>query len=346
MTINISRWRPSSKILLIYIGLLILLSPLFVSMYRSVYFETVRRDHYEDMLLSILGKNDQFLEIAPFGYRILNVAAAIPFYAVPPFTFRNPQHFHSTDQLRALQAIALLSYCSAVGLMVSCAYIAYRRYRYGITGACIAGLLIFLFCRYSGWYSLDVPVIAYITIILCNLHRRSISIPLLLLSPLFNEKIFIIYSIFFAIRLLFSPHTRKEMGIYLGITLIAPILYIIMTRIIPLGFPDHQSNPLRYLPTVVHNIRTTLSIRGLFHNILPTGMLLLLGIAHAKYTKYTPHISAHYYPLPPDLLVIPLYIGIAMIATAQYNIGRIAVMLAPLYLFAATGYLRRRIPLS
>ena len=335
---------------LLYVLLLLVLFPHFTNMLRIVQFDTIRRDNYENLLLVMLGKGDMTLEFAPRGHRILNVAAAIPFYPLPLFLFRNIHHTHpeiySLNELRALQALTLLNYCSMVALMVLLGF--FSRYRVGHSPleTLVVMSLSFVLSMFSGWYSLDIPVILYTTVVLFTLHRPSISWPLLALSALFNEKIFIIYSLLFVVRIIFVPSQRRTHAIFLLSCVLAGALYFLITRLIPLPLARHQEQLIsRFLATIFNNIQTTLTVRGFFHSILPLTLLSCCAYAHTMALRTHPSIAralgirGH----TRDGWVIPGYVAVIAITSVQHNIGRIVMILYPLYIFGAASFIGQRI---
>ena len=329
--------------LLLYAGMLIAFLPQFVNMLRMVQFDVIPRDHYENMLLRLIGILDDgtILEGAPFGYRILNVLIAAPFYLVPLFVFRYlPDRTEYTiEQLRASQAIVITNYLCLIAIAVLAAYVIYRIYKRRGAEAMMAAIGAFIFLFFSGWYSLDIPIVLYICLILFNLHRAAVAIPLLLASSVFNEKIFLIFGILFALRLITPSTDKKRSACYLLASIVAAGLYYLMVRIVGNPFPEHQSNVARYAQTIWHNITTSFfTVRGLILNTLPTLLLGLLALANARAVRngsFPPDERYRFTYQRYDYLVIPAYLVVCMIASFELNLGRLIVVLFPLYLFGA-----------
>lgn len=158
--------------LLLYLGLVVLLLPQFVNMLRLVQFNVIPRDHYYNMLLNFIGvqRTVPFFVESPFGYRILNILIAVPFYLIPPFIFRHlpAQTVYSFEQLRASQAIVMTNYLCLIALVVLAVYMIYRAQRRssieGMLGGMMGFVLAFspggtrwicrLFCTYLWCYTI------------------------------------------------------------------------------------------------------------------------------------------------------------------------------------------------
>ena len=325
-----------------YAGIVVAFLPHFVNMLRMVQFDVIPHDHYENMLLRMLGilNDGEILRTAPAGYRILNVLIAAPFYVVPPFIFRNlPDHtVYTMQQLRANQAIVITNYLCLLAVVALSAYIIYRIYKRSGAEALMAAIGAFVFLFFSGWYSLDMPVVLYILLIVFNLHRAAVVIPLLLLSSIFNEKIFLIFGILFALRITTPSIDKKRSAYYLLTSIIAAGLYYLMIIIIDLSFPEHQTSVARYGYTIWHNVRTSFTVRGMVTNTLPILLLVLLAIGntHALRKRIYPSDERYRFNYQRhDYLLIPAYLLVCTVASAQFNLGRLIVISFPLYLFGA-----------
>ena len=113
-------------------------------------FETVPRDHYEPFLLWLLGQPGGRLPSSPFGYRILPMVAAAPFYyLLPPITFSGLPATVSLPALKATGAIAALSYLSVIATSVVVYRLAIDKANLGRVEALAASVLAFIFCWYA-----------------------------------------------------------------------------------------------------------------------------------------------------------------------------------------------------
>src|SRR5262249_38315168 len=156
------RTRPVSTVLL-PIALFLSTVPIFFAIYRTAAFDTVSRDDYAPYLLFLVGEGGQ-APASPFGYRILSVAAAIPFYhLMPVYTFKNLGHVDMTA-LRAAQALSMASYLS----IVLTSFVVYKlaRDRSGpspvasLSVCLLAILLLTDLVGFTGRDGLAIPVLA------------------------------------------------------------------------------------------------------------------------------------------------------------------------------------------
>lgn len=140
--------------LLLYLGLVVLLLPQFVNMLRLVQFNVIPRDHYYNILLNFIGvqRTVPFFVESPFGYRILNILVAAPFYLIPPFIFRHlpAQTVYTFEQLRAGQAIVMANYLCLVALIVLAIYMIYRAQGRGAIEGLLGGVMAFMLAFFLG----------------------------------------------------------------------------------------------------------------------------------------------------------------------------------------------------
>ena len=68
----------------------LILHPLCLILFRLMIFDTLPRDDYAPMLLWWLGQPGAVPPTSPYGYRVLSMLAAVPFYhLLPPFALTN-----------------------------------------------------------------------------------------------------------------------------------------------------------------------------------------------------------------------------------------------------------------
>lgn len=332
----------------LYVLLVIVLLPHFVNILRMVQFDVIPRDHYYNILLRMINVNQDgsFFGGAPFGYRVLNILLAAPFYVVPPFLFRHlpDQTSYTIEQLRASQAIVITNYLCIVAVVVLATYMVYRIHKRSSSEAILAGILAFIFLFFSGWYSLDMPVVLYICIVLYTLHKAAVTIPLLLVSSVFNEKIWIVFGLLFVIRLLTPSIDKKRSLYYFLASVAAGVIYYIMVRLVGNPFPEHQAYASRYAAVFWHNAVTSFSsVRGLIVNTLPISLLVALAMLHTRSLRIaSPWMAKRYHFCYQryDYLLVFAYLAVCMVASAQFNLGRLITILFPFYLFGAASQIQ------
>src|SRR5271165_2939816 len=96
-----------------FIALTFALNPVFFVIYRLMVFNTVPRDDYAAFLLWLVGSPGGSFPQSPYGYRLLSMVAAAPFYyLLPPLRVTNLPADLTAPYVRATAAIAALSYLS------------------------------------------------------------------------------------------------------------------------------------------------------------------------------------------------------------------------------------------
>jgi hypothetical protein len=272
------------------------------------------------------------LEVSPFGYRVLSVAAAIPFYDVLPYypfsELQNPDE----PYLRAEAAIAMVSYLCVLLTVLMVFRIARRRLHRSFIASVLAGLFSFGLFLFMGTEGVDPLAVLIITVLVYYLDRPIIFAPVLVLSAAVNEKVFIIFAIVFAGRFLAWVWRRTEPFKYwvqaLG-TGIAIVVYAAMKLVLQLPGNDNQTEPGTWLAGAAATIESSLSLKGLILNGIPLAILaILMLVAYAVWASGRPLWALS----PLDLAVAPVLVGIALAIDTQFTVGRLALHSFPLYL--------------
>jgi len=162
--------------------------PVFFEIYRMAAFNTVPNDGYERFLLYVTSGQGSWPG-APFGYRVLSVLGAVPFYWILPLYQFTLSHGDPTT-LRALQALAFLSFV-AISATATVAFIAVRRTLAGtVSEAAFAASLAIVLSGYCGrGADIDALAIFLIFLFLYWFDRPSLFCPMFLITPFVNEKI-------------------------------------------------------------------------------------------------------------------------------------------------------------
>src|SRR5262249_13463985 len=210
------RTRPVSTVLL-PIALFLSTVPIFFAIYRTAAFNTVSRDDYGPYLLFLVGEGSE-VPASPFGYRILSVAAAIPFYhLMPVYTFKNLGPVDTTA-LRAAQALSMVSYLSIVLTSFVVYKLARDRSRASpVASLSVSLLAILLLTGFVGFTGVDELAILMIAALLYYQDNPVVFSLLILLSVIMNEKISIIFATLMVTRFILwrwkPSHTwSREVG--------------------------------------------------------------------------------------------------------------------------------------
>jgi len=321
------------------------LLPFFFVILRLMIFETVPRDEYEPFLLWLLNQPGGRFPPSPYGYRLFAMVAAAPFYYVlPPISFSGLPETISVPVLRATGAIAALSFLSLIGTSVMAYRLAVDRANLGRVEGLAAGVLAFLFCWYGGFYALDSVSILMVAIGLYLVDRWVAFAPFAILSVGFNEKIALVFAIWLVMRCLLFPEDRAMLGAPALAAVVAVAFYVLLLVIVRLPGHAYQTDLASYPSTAIENLKAYLSARGLVLNVLPVALLAGTTLISWRYLKQ-PFAGSLFRPV--DILVIVCLVLVALVATLDYQVGRIAMHAAPLYVVpagAALGLWIRRLP--
>ena len=325
--------------------LAIFLLPLFFVILRLMIFETVPRDHYEPFLLWLLDQPGGRFPPSPFGYRVLAMVAAAPFYYVlPPVSFSGLPETISVPVLKATGAIAALSFLSIIGTSIMAYRLATDKAHLGRVEGLAAGVLAFFFCWYGAFYALDSASILMVAIGLYLVDRWVAFAPFAVLSVGVNEKIALVFVIWLVMRCVIFPEDRAKLGAPAVAAVAAVALYALLVMMVRLPGNAYQTDLTSYPSTAIENLKAYFDMRGLVLNILPVALLAGTALSSWRYLKQ-PFASDLFRPV--DVLVIVGLLLVALVATHDYQVGRIAMHAAPLYVVpagAALGPWIRRLP--
>jgi hypothetical protein len=306
-----------------------LLHPLFFVIYRLMIFNTVPRDEYGLYLLWLLGEPGGKLHESPYVYRVLSVLAAAPFYyLLPTISLTNIPANLAQPYLRATAAMAALSFAASIAAAAVAYRLAVDKGGLGRAEGVLAGGLMLVFCWYAGIYAIDAPAILLVVIGLYLADRPYVFAAFAVGSIAFNEKVALTLAIWLTVRCIFSAEDRKLLGKQWVGAVAAVLAYLAVVRVLRLPGNPYQLEPGGYPRVLADNVLAMFTTRGLLLNVVP--VLVLLGLAAVSW-RALPGTVARGLFRPADLLVILGLIGVALILTLQYQMGRIVIHAAPLY---------------
>lgn len=317
----------------IFTAVLILLlatTPIFFDIYRTAAFNTVPRDDYAPYLLFLLGYHDK-IPGAPFAYRILSVAVAIPFYFLPTYTFTNLKDIE-IEYLRATQALSLASYFSLV-LTAAVIYALSRKLGATRISALTAGLLSLLLSNFISRVGIDPLAILAISLLILWLDKSLAFVPCILISVGLNEKIPILFATILICRFLYSIAKRRRFRYYVQLfsSCLAVVIYFAATVMLKIPGHEEQTNPAFFLSNWQSTLTHSISPKGLFLNVLPVLVLAALALFAIKSQRPVFWLS--------DLSGMLVLLTLALTANLGYTVGRIVMYSYPLYLPAATCFI-------
>ena len=330
--------RRSGQVILLFMFAMMLASalPIFIDVYRRTVFGTVSYDDYAPYLLWILGEKGGVIPPSPFAYRIGSVVLAAPFYELPLIMLTGggaaaeplPQ---TLERLRATQAICVANifyvYLSAITIG------AYLKFRLRVSSewSFVAALSFLLLSRYMALASVDgIATFPLLLAILCAAERRSqYFVIALAIGAFINEKIIITCLLFVGLRALFCGGSRKE-NLILTIPALAILFaYLLVVASAALPGADNQRNPNSYLPALLAMSKTMLDPKGFYLNVWPAiflGVMWGIGMLAPSDRRFMAASD------------IGVAIGLAFVAfllDVKYNVGRIVMYSAPLFLIGA-----------
>lgn len=305
--------------------------PLFFEIYRTAAFDTVPRDDYAPYLLALVGEGGE-VPGAPFAYRIVSVAVAVPFYyLLPHFTFSQLQHVDPA-YLRATQALSFVSYVSLILTAAVVFTVARRHYGASPVLSIVAGFVSLLLANFIAKPGVDPIAILVISLLVLWQRRLVFFVPLVLVSAGVNEKIPILFVAVLAGRLLASLVERRRFSgrAQLVAAGLATIGYFAAVLVLRVPGNEHQLNPALILAGLQATLIHSLSLRGFVLNVLPV-LVLAMVILAALHGRARSERCFH----ASDVLGAVTLLMLALSADVVFNVGRIVMYSYPLYLPAA-----------
>ncbi len=317
-------------VLTCFVLCLVLLSPFFWAIYRVMVFKTMPRDDYAPFVMWLLGQKGGALLESPYAYRILSVAAAVPFdRALPLLRFSRLPASVPANYLRATAALAALAYVSAIGSAFVVFHSA-RRLGLGVGAAIGAGAILFVLCWFAQIYGIDSLAILGVAWLVSVVRDQRLFVPGVLASIVMNEKICMVLVLWLAIRWVLCAEDRALLGGPLLASLAALAAYLAMVQLVHVPGHSYQLQPTRYLGTIAANLSVQVSGRGVLLNLVPT--LVLAGVAVAGWPAGSVGPFRRV-----DILVIPALVLLALTVTHQFQIGRVVMHAAPLFVVPAAA---------
>jgi hypothetical protein len=304
--------------------------PLFFEIYRSAAFNTVQRDDYATYLLYLLGQGG-WVPAAPFAYRILSVAAAMPFYYVLPlyrFT-RLPE----TDPmyLRATEALSFVSYLSMILTVIVVYRIARTQFRASPPASAMAGIFALFLSNFVSAVGVDPFAIFTISLLVLWLPKPVLFGVLILLSAGINEKVVCLFATVLLVRGIACRLNRTPFPYYrqLGAAWLSIGGYVLFRMAFRVPDPEGQTNPALFMPHLQSTLNMAWSFKGLILTGIPLFVLgSLIVLARRSDRFWLADVSG--------LLVM---VCLALLADVRHNIGRVAMFSYPLYLPAAAVFI-------
>jgi len=329
--------------------LALILHPICLILFRLMIFDTLPRDDYAPMLLWWLGEAGAAPPVSPYGYRVLSMLVAAPFYyLLPSFALTNLPASLTPEYVKATAALATVSFAALVASAVMAYRLVVDRFGLGRPEGIFAGLFIFVTQLYASPFGVDPFAIFVVVLTLYFVGRVDLFSALLIASVIINEKIAIVFFVWLTIRCVLRSDDRRVLGRQWLASVAAIIAYAALLAVVRMPGHGEQLDPGAYLPTVVQNvIASVTTARGLMFNIVPCA--LLIGAVTWSWRALGWRGGGLYVPL--DLLVIPALACVALVLTQYFQVGRIVAHGAPLFIWPVVRAFslqarRDRLPIS
>ena len=317
------------------IVLIFITYPVFFDIYRTSAFNTVPRDDYAPYLLTLIGENDQ-IPGAPFAYRVLSVAVAIPlYYFFPLYKFTNLENVN-INYLKATQALSISSYLCLVLTIIVIYLIARKKYLASRESSMVVALLSILLSNFIARGGIDLFVVFIISLIFYYVDDRRYFIPLILVSVGINEKISIIFATIMMFRFLISYFKGSYFNFKLQFffSVVAVFLYFIIVLFFKVPGNEDQLNPLLLAEHLHSSFIYIFTLKGLFLNLFPLLIVSFIAVISVKYNNKSS---------TSDISVLFVLFFLAMIADVVFNMGRIVMHSYPIYLPAVSIFIEKKL---
>jgi hypothetical protein len=313
------------------IMIFIITLPRFFDIYRTMAFNTVPHDDYVPYLLSYAGENTAFTPYSPYGYRILSVLIALPFYKLAPvYQFSNLNNVSLLD-LKAKQALAMSSYIAILASCLMIFLIVRKRYQQSMLISSLAACVAYLLFEFTSMVGIDPIAIFMISLLGYFIQQPFLFSGLVLLSVGFNEKIALLFVMKFLSNLTVQRRLFKQ-PIQLIASILAVGIYGLVRSIVQLPGFEYQTEVNSFFSSIKITLADTFSLKGFVLNIIPVLIILGLYILAVRSTaqKKTPFFSWE------DILPALGFLALTFLVRLEYTVGRVMMFCFPLYLPAAT----------
>ncbi len=318
--------KKKTFVLLSILLLFLITSPLFFEIYRTAVFNTVPRDDYAPYLLALIGENGQ-IPNPTYVYRVLSVTIAIPFYYLLPVYYFTNLSNADVPYLKATQALSFVSYVSLVVTALIIYAIARKKFNARVESSFIVGVLSFFLSNYISKIGIDPFVILIISLLVFYIKNPRVFLPLAFISIAINEKISVIFATIFIFRFFISIKNHRKFGYFYQLLFSCGgvLIYLVVTYGLRLPGNEVQTNPKYFISSFQSSLFNTMSIKGLYFNILPVVILLLIIFLVIKFRRQS------FFDVS-DVSAFFVLLILALLTTKGYNIGRIVMHSYPLYL--------------
>ena len=306
------------------------LLPLFFIYFRLTAFQTFPFDNYYDYVLYLDGKRAYAVLGAPSGYRFAYYGTAFLWYKVlPVIPLSKLAVSENPDEIRALQALAFTSFLFVYAFFCTVFLLLRNRLNKPAGLSIAVASLMVLLSWYAAPYGADSLFLFYTALCLYFIKKPYIAGGLIILSPVVNEKIGLVFTFFF-LGMLVGEIKWKQVVFPLLISVSSVCLYLLIRHWVdlPTGIYTYQTDVFRFWDSVQSSYPALVSVKGFYMNWIPFVLLMILAFAGRRAGIF--HKKELY--LHPVIQVLPLFLfGLGIVMCRDFTIGRIAMHALPFY---------------
>jgi hypothetical protein len=166
---------------------------------------------------------------------------------------------------------------------------------------------------------------------LCVADRRALFAVVVVISIFCDEKVALVLAAWLSIRCL-ARTDRALLWPQWTIAVATVVCYAAIVKLMDAPGYSYQLEPASFPATIADNLATSMTARGVLLNILPTAVIVVLAAIGSG--------RAEPWFRPADLLVIPALLVVGLVFTQSFQIGRIVMHAAPIFVVPAIAALR------
>ena len=191
---------------------------------------------------------------------------------------------------------------------------------------------MFVLYQLTGLIGIDCIAALPLTIIAITvLERMTLSFALsVLMAAFINEKIVLVAFLLVALRLIFTKEDRRFYYVATGSAALS--LFAIVAAVYVLHFPGNENHmdPSTYLTSTWRMLMSTFTLKGAYLTLWPVLLLVGLWVAGMTVPRRRRLVAVS------DVGVIVGMVLIAFALGVDYNVGRIVIYSAALFVIVAT----------
>ena len=314
----------------LYLFTFFLLLPFFFLNYRLTAFHTFPFDNYYEYVLYLDGKRDAAVLESPSAYRFVYYGTAFVFYkSLPVIPLSQLNGTEKEVGVHALQALAFTSFLFLHGFFFTVFQLLHKRLGRSVMESVGMAAVAVLFSLFTFPHGVDPLYLCYVALCLYFLQNQRVLYPLLLFSPMVNEKIGLVFSVFYLGQLCFASSRSRAVFPFL-ISAASVGLYFLLRAVLGFstGIYAYQTDITQFWTRVQLSVPVLMSIKGLYTNWLP--LFLLMAVAAMGWHKGVFRQQSIYFH--PVVMALPLFLFmLGLVTCTDYTIGRIAMHALPFY---------------